>query len=133
MSSTFVREAFYVNPPKHNATPAEWEEWMEKDRKAAIQAKRAYTRSQPACELPANAQGTTFRRVNGVWKQSTSIGFVGEGEGNGHLEPMIEATQEKDYILSCITPKNRGYSKSRSGNQKRKARRDRRRAKRLGW
>ena len=126
--STFVRAAFYVKPPTKDAPQAEWEAWINLDNKAAIQAKRAYTKSCPAQELPANAQGVTARKINGVWKASTNIGYVG-GEDVGHLEPAVEATQDRDpFAVSA-----RGVSHARSGNNKRKARRDRRRAKRMGF
>lgn len=130
-STIFVRKSFYVQPPTKDSAPAEWEAWLKKDTQAAINAKRAFTKSLPACEIPANAQGTTARKVNGVWKASTSIGFVGDAE-TGHLEPVVEATQEKECLLASLTQKARGISHIKTGSEKRKARKLRRQARKMG-
>lgn len=130
MDNTFVRKDFYVDPPKAGASPEEWNTWLKKDKVAAAAAKRAFTKSQVHCDLPDSAQGTSIRKVGGVWKQSTAIGIVGGGEeGEGHLEPVVNANQEREYILARMGGTVRGVSHTRCGGDKRAARRARRKAK----
>ena len=131
-SASFIRRDFYVSPPSTMATPKEWNTWLEKDRKAAIQARRTFTKSLPACELPANTQGLTSRKVGGVWRQSSNIGYTGDAETGGHLEPMVEATQERSVDVARMMFKARGVSHVKSGAEKRRDKKLRRKIRKLG-
>jgi hypothetical protein len=133
MSTTFVRESFYVLPPKKGATPEAWEQWLKEDRKAAINAKRAFTRSQDACDLPESAQETSMRKVGGVWKQTTSIALTGSVEdGSATLEPVVDANQENDYVRARFDISNRGAENVLRGNSRRAAKRAARKARKAG-
>lgn len=130
MDTTFVRKDFYIDPPKADAKPEEWTEWLKRDNAKAIAAKRAFTKAQSREDMPEAFQGTSIRKVGGVWKQSTSIGVVGGGEeGQGHLEPIVAATQENDTDIARWDRKARCMQNHGKGNEKRKARRARRKAK----
>ena len=130
---TFVRKDFYIDPPDANATPEQWNEWLNADRQEAIKAKRAYTRTLEAGDMPESMQASAMRKVNGVWKASTAIGFVGDAEaGTGHVEPTVEATQEVEVLQAEYINKPRGLSHLKSGNAKRKARRAARKLRKLG-
>lgn len=104
---TFVRKSFYVEPPPGDATIDEWHKWQEADKKAAIKAHRAYTLSMRTRDIPEAMQVNSMRKVGGVWRQATSIGFCGDAE-TGRLEPMEEATQEREYIRFFTVPKHVG-------------------------
>jgi hypothetical protein len=132
MDNTFVRKDFYVEPPAKDAPVEEWNNWLKKDNAKARAAKATFTKSQTQAELPEFAQGVSVRKVGGVYRQSTAIGFVGEGENNGHLEPVVAPSQERDYILARMGGNARGVSHTLSGNEKRKARRARRKARKAG-
>lgn len=131
MDSTFVRKDFYIDPPAKDATSDEWQKWLKKDNAKAAAAKRAHTKSLAHADLPDFAQGQTMRKINGVWKATTAIGFVGDAE-TGHVEPIVPENQERDYILARMTGTDRGVSHTKAGNEKRKARRLRRKARKAG-
>jgi hypothetical protein len=131
MDNTFVRKDFYVEPPKKDASVEEWNSWLKKDKTAAAAAKRAFTKSQVQGDLPDSAQPTAMRKINGVWKATTAIGFVGDVE-SGHLEPVVAENQERDYILARMGGTARGVSHTKAGNEKRKLRRARRKARKAG-
>jgi hypothetical protein len=127
MGNTFVRESFYIDPPDRDASKEEWTAWIEKDNKAATNAKRAFTRTLEVCDIPETAQETSTRKVNGVWKSATNIGFVGN-EDSGHLEPVLEPTQELDFSQARFNPRH-GDIKALSGfNVKNRNRRRARKA-----
>jgi hypothetical protein len=128
MGNTFVRQDFYIDPPKKDAAAEEWKAWIDKDNRAATNAKRAYTRSQVQGDIPESAQETSMRRVNGVWKATTNIGYVGN-EDSGHLEPTIEATQELDFAQARFEHKKRCTNPRPSRSVKRARREARRVAK----
>ena len=121
MSNCWIRKDFYIAPPTKDATPAEWEQWLIADKKKAISEKRAFTRRQAHETPPESMNGSTMRRVNGVWRATTNIGFTGDAE-SGRLEPIIQPSQERDLACSRIIPLPRGVSHKRSGNQNRKVR-----------
>ena len=131
MDNTFVRKDFYIQPPTKDAKPEEWTTWLAKDKAEAIKAKRAFTRTLAHAELPDFAQGQSMRKINGVWKSTTAIGFVGDAE-TGHMEPTVEALQKKEYILARMGGMDRGVSHTKAGNEKRKLRRARRKARKAG-
>lgn len=133
MSNTFVRKDFYIQPPEKNSAPEEWKKWLEKDKREAIKARREFNKTMIQCDAPEMFQENTVRKVNGVWRSATSVGVVGSVEGgDAHLEPTIDATQERDYDQARFTSRDRGYSQSKAGNQKRKERRLRRAMRRKG-
>lgn len=127
---SFVRKDFYIQPPKADADPREWSAWLEADRKEAIKDRREYNKTIRPTERPEVYQETTMRRINGVWRQSTAIGISGSPEDGVTLEPTVEATQERDYDRARFEVHGRGLSHVKSGNQKRKERRLRRRMRR---
>jgi len=134
MSTTFVRKDFYVEPPKEGSSIANWNKWLVKDEKAAIVAKRQFTRSLVPCDLPESAQESSLRRINGVWKQTTSIGLSGSiSDGTATLEPIVEATQEIDLIRASFEIKKRGKQNLESRSDKRKDKRNRRKARKQGF
>ena len=123
MANCFVRDSWYVEPPAKGSDPEAWKDWLDKDRKAAIQAKRAFTKTQAHSEPPESMNGNTMRKVCGVWKSTTNIGFTGDEE-SGHLEPIVQPSQERDLACSKITPVPRGVSHKHNGTHNRKVRRD---------
>ena len=130
MDNSFIRSSFYFEPPQANATREEWATWLAKDNKAAIAAKRAFNKAHSQGELPEIAESTSTVKIGGVWKQSTAIGFVGgASEGEGHLEPVVDASQDRDYDVARFEHKPRGMTKLNNGCNIRKARRARRKAK----
>jgi hypothetical protein len=131
----FVRRAFYIDPPAKTATKEEWQEWLKKDRTAGATAKRAHTLALKALEdaqdhesLECVLNQTSMRKVNGIWKQAANTGFTA-GEEGSFLEPTVEANQERDYIRARMTGTERGHSHNKSGAEKRRERKERRKAK----
>ena len=122
MDSTFVRKDFYVTPPAKDSTPEEWATWLKQDQAKAKAAKAAFTRSLKAQEMPAHLNGTATRKINGVWRSTTAIGFTGSVEdGTGQAEAIIEPNQERDIARSKIVPLPRTKSTKRTGQVNRKA------------
>jgi hypothetical protein len=125
VDKTFVRKDFYSTPPAKNATQEEWTNWINHDNKLAQAAKAAHTRSLKA-SAESNVDYTT-RKVQGVWKSCPVFGFVGEGDGNGHVEPQVEATQEvtvdkaREFILHAKGGRTKTAKERRA--QKREKRR----------
>ena len=131
--SSFVREAFYVDPPKPGATTVEWETWQKQDDAEAVKAKRAFTRKCSPGEMPQLMQDTITRKVDGVWRQTTAVGLTGSAEeGTSTLEPMVDGEQERAYDQARFVVSNRGRSHVRSGTEKRKLRKQRRKQRRSG-
>jgi hypothetical protein len=123
--STFVRAEMYVEPPAKGASVQEWKEWLKKDKAEAIKAKRAYTKSCAPGELPQAMSDTILRKVNGRWKQVAAVGCTGD-ENSYSLEPMVDAIQERSYDEARFSVRARGTSRQRSGSEKRKLRKLRR-------
>lgn len=91
-SRSFVRKSFYINPPGVNASAEEWMAWQEKDDAAARAEKAKFTRARnKALDADTLPQYHTAK-VNGRYKQVTSIAFSAEGE----TEPLFHARQEVD-------------------------------------
>lgn len=131
--SNFVRESFYVDPPKSNAPVKEWKEWQKKDRAKAIKARRAFIHQYIPGESLQIMQNTIVRKINGVWKQTAAVGLTGSVEnGSVGLEPITDARQEQSYDQAQFVVRNRGVSHVRSATDRRKARRMRRMMKRRG-
>lgn len=128
METTFVRKDFYIQPPAKDAPPEEWAEWLKKDTRKAAAHKAAYTKSLEHADIPEEFQASTMRKVGGVWRQSTAIGFVGDVEDDTcSAEPMVEAGQDRKVILSDMeTTRNKrggtrkGKSARRHKNKKRR-------------
>lgn len=113
---TFVRQSFYVQPPKSNASAEEWEDWMEKDNMAARTAKAKFTRAaNKAKDFDALPDFHTAK-VNGRYKQVIAVGFVGQGEDGGSMEPIQSAQQELtiDEARKMILHKSGGTRKNRN-------------------
>lgn len=124
MSNSWIRKDFYLPAPEKGSTVEQWKDWLNKDRKAAISDKRAFTKSQKAENLPDSFQPTETRKVNGVWRSVTAIGFAGDMENGGQLEPVVQPSQERDLARNNIIPTPRGVSHKHSGNHNRKVHRD---------
>jgi len=123
VDSNFVRKDFYLDPPKKGAPVEEWNAWLEADRKAAIQAKRAYTLSQVHGELPEFLQPRTLSKVGGVYRQSAMVGFVGSAEkDNLAVEAAVDAEQGKRLTHEGMEA-NRHARGTQSGNRKARNRR----------
>ena len=129
--SSFVRAEMYVDPPAIGASVEEWNSWLKKDKAEAIKAKRAFTRSCVPGEMPTVMSDTILRKVNGRWKQVAAVGCTGD-EDSYSLEPMVAATQERSYDEARFIIRARGVSSQRSGSEKRKLRKQRRKMKREG-
>jgi hypothetical protein len=56
--------------------------------------KRQFNKAHKAQDVDV-LPGFHTAKVNGLYRQVPSMGFVGEGEGKGHIEPIIGAQQEK--------------------------------------
>jgi hypothetical protein len=112
---SFVRSSFYVQPPTNQASVKDWENWLTQDHKAAVQAKRAFTRSlkdRSYDDLPA----MNTAKVNGVYKQVSAVGF-----SDGGIDQIVQATQELDVeALEARANKIRSR-KSKPSKSKRKA------------
>ena len=109
IDSTFVRAAFYVEPPT-TQDPEEWAKWLAADEAAAVEARKAHTRllrelglNQEQLDLSAP---TTTRKVGGVWKSSPTVGYVSDGEESGHVEPGVDADQTKELIKAKWAAEN---------------------------
>ena len=109
-SSTFVRKAFYSDPPAKGATPAEWAEWADKDDRQAAADKAAYTKGLDhavggafdQADIYAASEGCTPHAptAGGGTGQSVPIAFVG-GDVEAGIAPDIDlpqaASQDSDY------------------------------------
>jgi hypothetical protein len=129
MDSTFVRKDFYIEPPKEDASPKEWAEWLKKDNRKAAAHKAAHTRTLEHAEAPEGMQAVGMRKVGGVWRQAVAVGFSGDAESeNGcTVEPIVESTQEQAAILHRMEQnrnvrggKREGKSARRHKNKKRR-------------
>lgn len=132
--TTFVRKAFYVEPPR-NASVEEWQEWLKKDTRKATAAKAKHSRlanksalESGQVELP---ETSSTMKINGVYRQVTPIGFMGSAEeGTCTVEPIVSAAQEQEAILMRME-KNRNLrgGSVNSKRERQKARRARKRNK----
>jgi hypothetical protein len=94
VDSSFVRKDFYLEPPQKGAPVAEWNKWLEADRQAAAQAKRAHTKTLKHAEVPEFLQPKVMAKVNGVYRQSAMVGFVTDGD-TSKVEAAVDAEQGK--------------------------------------
>lgn len=105
MDNTFIRESFYLDPPKEGSSEKEWKDWINKDNRKAAAAKAKHTKSIQHEDVPEEFQQSSILKSNGVWRQSTAIGFGGSfEEGEGRLERPVEADQEK--VISIYRMEN---------------------------
>lgn len=95
VDSSFVRKDFYLEPPAKDATVEVWNEWLRKDRAAAIAAKRAHTKTLAHSEIPETMRASVVVKIGGVYKQTAMIGLVSEGEDRTRLEAAVEADQDR--------------------------------------
>lgn len=101
VEANFVRKEWYVEPPAKGAPPEVWAAWLEADRKAAIAAKRAFTKAQKYAEAPESARATVTAKIGGVWKQTALVGFTGDAESNTlAIEAAVDADQERSIVLA---------------------------------
>lgn len=125
-SQGFVRKDFYLEPPSAGASAEEWNQWITADNNKARAAKAQHTKSLEFHEAPEEFAESTTRKVNGVWQQSTAIGFVGDGE-TCEAEAAVDAKQE--FHLAVVrmeeTRHTRG-SKSKGKSARRRANRKKR-------
>lgn len=121
---------FFVEPPSKNASAQEWEQWLVSDTRARAAAKAALTRSLDHGDPSEFGEdmGMTIK-VGGVYRQSVALGFVGD-EGNVTLEPAVGANQDGDVAKMRIAHfGGRGKRTRKSGAQRRKARKAKRKGK----
>lgn len=123
----FVRQDFYIQPPQKNASAKEWEAWIKADNRKAAVAKAQYTKSLDHHEMPEEFAASTIRKVNGVWQQSTAIGFTGDAEeGTCQVEAMVEADQPRTFILADME-RERNYRGKKSPSKSKRRRRNKKR------
>ena len=125
----FVEKDFYHEPPKPDATPIEWEEWLNKEKKSRAAHKANYTKQQEtdseAYESMFPQTGTPLK-INGVYKQTDAfVGFAGNKENNTlSIELAQKDTQEHHLALTNMeTNRSKRGSKSRSKSARRRANR----------
>jgi hypothetical protein len=100
---------FFVKPPKSDASVETWLAWQENETRKEIANRIKRTKSLPYAEAPEGGMVC----VGGVWKQMARIGVVSDGvEGACHLEPVCEASQEKEIDAKAMMLKGRGNRKS---------------------
>ena len=119
MDNTFVGKDFYVEPPKKSTSVDEWNNWLKKDNQKRAAAKASHTRKQQPVE-PVFQQVT--RKVNGVWRSQTPIGFSGSEEHGFQVEPVQHADQERKLVASRWEKRKRG-TKGKSSHARKKSRR----------
>lgn len=100
--SSFVEEAFYVEPPKPDASPEEWNQWIEAEKKAAAVAKRKHTMSLKAepenVRLWNHGAGMPLKGGDGVYRQSEGfIGFQATGVETAEVIAICAATQDRHF------------------------------------
>ena len=98
VEASFVRREYYLEPPAKGSTPEVWAAWLEADKLAAAQAKRAFTRSQKHAEIPDYLAPKVVAKVGGVYRQSAMVGFVGDGDGS-RIEAAVDADQDQRAIM----------------------------------
>ena len=86
MDKTFVRKAFYRDPPKKDATVADWLSWRKADEKAAHHAQQRFNRAHKIAQSIESTPSMSSSKVEGVHKQLPSIGFVGSVESPNTVE-----------------------------------------------
>lgn len=121
VESSFVRKDFYIAPPEKDAPVEVWQEWLKKDRAAAIVAKRAHTKTLAHGEIPESAQARVVSKIGGVYRQTAMIGLVSEGEDQTRLEPAIEATQDRVVLNAWDHIGGRGVSTAKRRNNSKRA------------
>lgn len=130
VDASFVRQEYYVEPPAKGASVEVWQAWQKADRQAAINAKRAFTRSQVHAEIPEYLQPKVLAKIGGVYRQSAMVGFVGDGDSS-RLEAAVDADQDTKAIMrpwdkiggrGASTVKRNGSSKRAAAKARRRAR-----------
>jgi hypothetical protein len=127
MDNTFVRKDFYISPPGQDASEKEWSEWLRADNRKAAVDKAQHTKRIQQSDLPDEYQGNSIRRINGVWKQTTTVGLSGDFDSpnGGAMEPAVEPEQERLLYLHRLsenTRKRGTNTKGRSAARHRKRR-----------
>lgn len=129
----FQEKEFYHDPPASDASPEEWEQWMEREKKSRAAHKAQHTKS-----LEHNPEGfdDIFHssgvpvKVNGVFRQQEAfVGFSGsKEEGTLEIEPGVAEDQERTMaIVHMEQYRNRRGHRSRNRNARRRKNRKARR------
>ena len=134
-TNCFVRKDFYIDPPAKNASPEEWQAWLQADKRKAAAAKAQYTKSfEQVTEAPewlaGNADMVTVKR-DGVHTQGTIVGFTGSAEeGTLQVErvcpkPLPDSLIElKSKVLDLeLTRHKRGGNRNGKSARRRKNKR----------
>jgi hypothetical protein len=133
--SSFIRKEYYLEPPGKGASVSEWQAWQKADRQAAINAKRAFTKTQAYAEVPESGQAKALVKSGGCWRQSALVGFIGDADqGTSRVEAAIDADQERRVILARqeIDSPRRGVKSKGKNVRQAKSKRDAKR-RRLGF
>lgn len=129
IDGSFVRQAFYVEPPK-SGSAKEWLEWLKEDSNKARAAKAAHTKATKQAEVPDEFQSDALvRGSDGTWRQGVRIGFSGDFENdNGTLEVVVEPKQERETALAKMgVEKHKSSCKSKAKSHRRRKNRKKRR------
>jgi hypothetical protein len=121
VESSFVRKDFYLEPPQKDATVEVWQEWLKKDRAAAIVAKRQHTQTLTHADIPESAQAKVVSKIGGVYRQSAMVGFVSEGTDSSRIEVAIEADQDRVVLRPWDHIGGRGVSTTKRRNNSKRA------------
>jgi len=97
---------FYIQPPSKGASVAEWQEWMEAEKRKAAAVKAAATRALEYVDTPDELQATETRRVGGRWVQALAMGFSGSSdEGTLAGEVLVDADQDRQVVWADMESK----------------------------
>jgi hypothetical protein len=123
MDSTFVRKAFYLEPPDKNAKPEAWDKWIKAESLKARAAKASFTRKQAHSYMPQMGMS----KIGGVWRQSVMVGLSGSADNETLTrEILVDASQEKDIEVArqieSAVHRRGGNRKNRNARRRAKAR-----------
>lgn len=109
-----------ITPPSPQDSPAIWAQWLAKNERKASAAKAAVTRKLEYVELDT-VQETV--KIGGQYVQASRVGLGGDwSEGQGTLEPVVDAPQDKDAALSDMERCRNKRGGSRKGKSARRRR-----------
>jgi hypothetical protein len=125
IDSSFVRRAFYLDPPTENASKEDWAAWIKADDQEARAAKSAYTKACKCAEKPEELEEGDIRKIGGVWRQCMCLGFGDSEEETIRAELVVKANQEHHVALVNME-KNRHKrgGKGRSSKARRQAKKE---------
>jgi len=102
IDTSFVEKEFYHEPPKATATPEEWTAWMDGEKKARANAKRAFTKAQDHADTPDQFHDVVMVKQGGVWRQGNiMMGFNGNSD-EGTLEGDLGENAKQETHIALV-------------------------------